>query len=192
MSAPISELAAPRRLSPLIRRAHARFEVLKSPGLFRHLRLRFKECTDCASVKGRPPNPGPSPWNIEPTGPFEVVSMDFVTHLPKSERQNTFLLLFQDMFTGYVMCKPMNSTTAQDCAEAYEEVVFRNYGRSRFMSRLFGRFSEMMGIQQKATVAHCPQVNGQQERSRQTESERMLKSPTKPTGTTMQRSFCML
>ncbi|OWY93770.1 LOW QUALITY PROTEIN: reverse transcriptase [Phytophthora megakarya] len=103
--------------------------------------------------------------------------MDFVTHLPKSERGNIVLLLFQDMFTGYVMGKPMSSTTAQDCAEAYEEVVFRNYGASseirhdkdpRFMSRVFRRFSEMMGIQQKATLAYRPQVHGQQERSGQT------------------------
>ncbi|OWZ17391.1 reverse transcriptase [Phytophthora megakarya] len=76
-----------------------------------------KECTDCASAKRRPQNPGPSPGDIELSGPFEVVSMDFFTHLPKSKRGNTFLLLFQDMFTGYVMCKPMSSTTAQDCAE---------------------------------------------------------------------------
>ncbi|OWZ05214.1 reverse transcriptase [Phytophthora megakarya] len=133
-------------------------------GMFQDVEMFVKECTDCASAKGRPPNPGPSPGNIEPTGPFEVVSMDFVTHLPKSER-------------GYVMCKPMRSTTAQDCAEAYEEVVFRNYGASseirhdrdpRLMSRVFRRFGEMMGIQQKATLAYRPQVHGQQERSGQT------------------------
>ncbi|OWZ06342.1 reverse transcriptase [Phytophthora megakarya] len=119
----------------------------------------------------------PLPRKNEPTGPFEVVSMDFVTHLPKSERGNAFLLLFQDMFTGDVMCKPMSSITAQDCAEAYEEVVFRNYGASseirhvrdpRFMSRVFRRFSEMMGIQQNATLAYRPQANDQQKRSSQT------------------------
>ncbi|OWY95943.1 hypothetical protein PHMEG_00033913, partial [Phytophthora megakarya] len=76
----------------------------------------------------KPPNAGPSPGNIEPRQPFEVVSMDFVTHMPKSDRGNTFLLLFQDMFSGYVMCKPMDSTTAQDVTEAYEERVFRNFG----------------------------------------------------------------
>ncbi|POM70584.1 Reverse transcriptase, partial [Phytophthora palmivora] len=34
------------------------------------------------------------------------------------------------MFSGYVMCKPMASTTAQDVAEAYEESVFRRFGAS--------------------------------------------------------------
>ncbi|OWZ07615.1 hypothetical protein PHMEG_00019973 [Phytophthora megakarya] len=56
--------------------------------------------------------------------------MDILIHLPESARGNTFLLLFQDMFSGYVMCKPMSSTTAEDVAEAYEEQVFQIFGAS--------------------------------------------------------------
>ncbi|OWY94856.1 reverse transcriptase, partial [Phytophthora megakarya] len=97
-------------------------------GMYADVEAFVKECVDCASGKGRPPNQGPSPGNIELTHPFEIVSMDFVTHLPESARGNTFLLLFQDMFSGYVMCKPMSSTTAQEVAEAYEERVFQMVG----------------------------------------------------------------
>ncbi|OWZ13901.1 reverse transcriptase [Phytophthora megakarya] len=100
------------------------------PGMYADVEHFVQECVDCASGKGKPPNAGQSPGNIEPRQPFEVVSMDFVTHMPKSDRGNTFLLLFQDMFSGYVMCKPMDSTTTQDVAEAYEERVFRNFGAS--------------------------------------------------------------
>ncbi|OWY97360.1 reverse transcriptase [Phytophthora megakarya] len=101
--------------------------------------------------------------------------MDFV-HTPSKAGTWEYLPTFVSGH-GYVMCKPRSSTTAQDCAEAYEEVVFRNYGVSseirhdrgpRFMSRVFRRFSEMMGIQQKATLAYRPQANGHQERSGQT------------------------
>ncbi|KAE9313831.1 hypothetical protein PR003_g19398 [Phytophthora rubi] len=147
------------------------------PGMYADVGAFVKECVDCASGKGRPPNPGPSPGNIEPRYPFEVVSMDFVTHLPKSERGNTFLLLFQDTFSGYVMCQPMDSTTAQDVAEAYEERVFRSFGASsllrhdqdpRFMSEVFTRFRELLGSRQRANLAYRPQANGQQERSVQT------------------------
>jgi len=124
------------------------------PGMYQDVQRYVKECVDCASGKGRPPNAGPSPGNIEPRRPFEVVSMDFVTHMPKSDRGNTFLLLFQDTFSGFVMCKPMSSTTAQDVAEAYEERVFRMFGASsllrhdqdpRFMSEVFTRFRELLG-----------------------------------------------
>ncbi|KAE9312441.1 hypothetical protein PR003_g19758 [Phytophthora rubi] len=157
------------------------YEKLRSefywPGMYAGVEHYVKECTDCASGKGRPPNPGPSPGNIEPRRPFELVSMDFVTHMPESARGNTFLLLFQDTFSGYIMCKPMSSTTAQDVAEAYEEQVFRRFGASsmirhnqdpRFMSEVFTRFRELLGSKQRATLAYRPQANGQQERSVQT------------------------
>ncbi|POM57614.1 Reverse transcriptase [Phytophthora palmivora] len=154
------------------------FEKLSSEfywlGMYADVAIFVKECVDCASGKGRPPNPGPSPRNIEPSRPFEVASMDFVTHMPKSARGNTFLLLFQNMFSGYVMCKPMSITTAQDVAEAYEERVFRNFGASslirhdqdpRFMSEVFKCFRELLGSRQRATLGYRPQANGQQKRS---------------------------
>ncbi|POM65522.1 Reverse transcriptase [Phytophthora palmivora] len=132
-------------------------------GMYADVERFVKKCVDCASGKRRPPNPGPSPGNIEPSRPFEVVSMDFVTHMPKSAR--------------YVMCKPMSVTTAQDVAEAYEERVFRNFGASslirhdqdpRFMSEVFKCFRELLGSRQRATLGYRPQANGQQERSVQT------------------------
>ncbi|OWY99805.1 reverse transcriptase [Phytophthora megakarya] len=125
------------------------------PGMYADVQHFVKECVDCASGKGARPNAGPSPGNIEPRHPFEAVSMDFVTHMPESARGNTFLLLFQDMLSGYVMCKPMSSTTAQDVAEAYEEQVFQRFGASsmirhdqdpRFMSEVFTRFRELLGM----------------------------------------------
>jgi hypothetical protein len=73
------------------------------------------------------------------------------------------LLLFQDMFSGYVMCKAMRGTTAQEVSEAYEEVVFRRFRASsmtrhdrdpRFMSDMFRHFARMMGSQQCATLAY--------------------------------------
>ncbi|POM71494.1 Reverse transcriptase [Phytophthora palmivora] len=64
-------------------------------GMYADVEGFVKECVDCTSGKGRPQNPGPSPGNIEPRRPFEVVSISF------------------DAFSGFVMCKPMSSTTAQ-------------------------------------------------------------------------------
>ena len=147
------------------------------PGMFRRVERFVKECVDCETSKGRPRNPGPSPGNITPEYPFEVVSMDFVLPLPASSQGNTSLLLFQDMFSGYIMCKAMSGTTAQEVAEAYEEMVFRRFGASsyvrhdqdpRFMSEVFAEFRRMLGSQQRATLAYRPQANGQQERSVQT------------------------
>ncbi|POM58084.1 Reverse transcriptase [Phytophthora palmivora] len=125
--------------------------------------------------KGRPQDPGPSPGNIEPRRPFEVVSMDFVTHLPKPWEH------IPVAFSGYVLrvchVQTHELSTAQDVAEVYEEQVFRRFGASsmlrhdqdpRFMSEAFTRFRELLGSKQRATLAYRPQANGQQERSVQT------------------------
>ncbi|KAE9289376.1 hypothetical protein PR003_g25570 [Phytophthora rubi] len=147
------------------------------PGMYADVERFVNECVDCVTAKGAPPNPGPSPGNILATRPFEAVSMDFVTHLPKSDRGNVFLLLFQCMFSGFVICKPMSSTTAQEVAKAYMDRVFQRFGASemirhdrdpRFMSEVFAKFREMLGSRQRATLAYRPQANGQQERSVQT------------------------
>ncbi|OWZ17732.1 hypothetical protein PHMEG_0008285 [Phytophthora megakarya] len=107
---------------------------------------------------------GPSPGNLLATRPFQCA------------------------FSGFVMCKAMASTEAQDVSEVYEEFVFQRFGASemirhdrdpRFMGRVFkhfqemlGRvfkhFQEMLGSRQRATLAYRPLANGQQERSVQT------------------------
>ncbi|GMF36802.1 unnamed protein product [Phytophthora fragariaefolia] len=108
------------------------YEKLRSefywPRMYANVEHYVKECVDCASGKDVLQTQGPG--NIEPRRPSEVVSMNFVTHMPESERGNTFILLFQDAFSGFVMCKPMRSTTAQDVADVYEECVFRRFGAS--------------------------------------------------------------
>ncbi|KAE9281163.1 hypothetical protein PR003_g27755, partial [Phytophthora rubi] len=43
------------------------------PGMYADVDRFVEECVDCASGKGRPPNPGPSPGNITPRRPFEAV-----------------------------------------------------------------------------------------------------------------------
>ncbi|KAJ0408667.1 hypothetical protein ATCC90586_006368 [Pythium insidiosum] len=83
---------------------------------------------------------GPSPGNLQPEYPFQVVSMDFypfqvvsmdfVGPLPASTQGNTMLLLFQDVFSGFVMCAAMSDTSAQAVAEAYDRVVFQRFGAS--------------------------------------------------------------
>ncbi|KAJ0391237.1 hypothetical protein ATCC90586_011143 [Pythium insidiosum] len=87
------------------------------------------------------------------------------------------LLLFQDVFSGFVMCAAMSDTSAQAVAEAYDRVVFQRFGASsiirhdrdpRFMSEVFASFRRMIGSRQRATLAYRPQANGQQERSVQT------------------------
>jgi len=103
--------------------------------------------------------------------------MDHIPSLPKSFKGNTKLLLWVDLFSGYVIAKASASRTAQTVAENYEECVFRRFGASEairhdrepgFMSDFFHAFSRIVGQKQKATMAYRPQANGTAERMVQT------------------------
>ncbi|OWZ11142.1 reverse transcriptase [Phytophthora megakarya] len=60
-----------------------------------------------------------------------MISIAFVTpFMTESSRGNAFPLVLLDIELGYVMCKPMSATTAQDVAEVNEELVFQIIGAS--------------------------------------------------------------
>ncbi|GMF52045.1 unnamed protein product [Phytophthora fragariaefolia] len=103
--------------------------------------------------------------------------MDHIPSLPKSYKGNTELLIWIDLFTGYVIAKASASRTAQTIAENYEECVFRRFGASEvirhdrepgFMADFLRSFNKIVGQKQRATMAYRPQANGTAERMVQT------------------------
>ncbi|POM69701.1 Reverse transcriptase [Phytophthora palmivora] len=99
--------------------------------------------------------------------------MDHIPSLPRSHKGNTELLIWIDLFTGYVIAKANASRTAQTVTENYEECVFSRFGESEdirhgrepgFMSDFFRSFSKIVGQRQQATMAYRPQANGTTER----------------------------
>ena len=80
--------------------------------------------------------------------------MDHIPSLPRSYKGNTELLIWVDLFTGYVIAKASSSRAAQTVVEGYEECVFRRFGasevirhdrKSGFMSDFFRELSRMVG-----------------------------------------------
>ncbi|OWY99750.1 reverse transcriptase [Phytophthora megakarya] len=106
------------------RRIQANFH---SRGLYRSVQHYVGKCTDW---KGKPTGQGESPGSIQGTYPFQVISMDHIPSLPKSFKGNTELLIWADLFTGYVIANAGPSREAQAVAENYEECVFRRFGAS--------------------------------------------------------------
>ncbi|KAE8977332.1 hypothetical protein PR001_g25162 [Phytophthora rubi] len=146
-------------------------------GLYRSVQRYVGECVDCKTGKGRPTLQGESPGNIQATYPFQIITMDHISSLPKSHKGNTELLIWVDLFTGYVIAKASASRTAQTIAESYEECVFRRFGASEvirhdrepgFMADFFRSFNKILGQRQRATMAYRPQANGTAERMVQT------------------------
>ncbi|OWZ18046.1 LOW QUALITY PROTEIN: reverse transcriptase [Phytophthora megakarya] len=147
------------------------------PGLFKSVQRHVGECVDCETGKDRPTIQGESPGNIVATYPFQVVAMDHIPSLPASHKGNTELLIWVDLFTGFVIAKASASRTVQTVAESYEEAVFRRFGASEtihhdrepgFMSDFFKAFNKPKGQRQRETLVYRPQANGAAERMVQT------------------------
>ncbi|GMF43561.1 unnamed protein product [Phytophthora fragariaefolia] len=121
-------------------------------GLYATVTRHVRVCADCSTSKGKPHLKGYSPGNVLAERPFQLMSMDFVTPLPKTRRGNTSLLLFQCSFTGYA-----TSLLLSQCS-------FTGYD-PRFMSETFKAFAELIQARSRATLSYRPQANGQQKRS---------------------------
>jgi hypothetical protein len=96
----------------------------------------------------------------EEADPFQMICMDHIPSLPRLYKGNTELLIWVDLFTGYVIAKASASRTAQTIAENYEEYVSRRFGASEvirherepgFMADFFKALNRIIGQRHKAT-----------------------------------------
>ncbi|OWZ13922.1 reverse transcriptase [Phytophthora megakarya] len=129
------------------------------------------ECVDIKTEKGKPEIRGKSPGNLQATYPFRIIAMNHIPSLRRSHKGNTELLIWDDLFTGYVIAKSSSSQSTQTVAEPYEEYVFRRFGANEmirhvrepgFMYDFFRALNKILG--QRATMAYRPQANGNGER----------------------------
>lgn len=98
-------------------------------GMFADVQRFVLACTDCSTGKGQPWIRGKSPGNLLPLYPFHVVSMDFVTDLPKTSAGIPSCCCSKTC-SGYVLCKPLPNRMADTVAQAYESVVYQRFGAS--------------------------------------------------------------
>ncbi|OWZ00886.1 LOW QUALITY PROTEIN: reverse transcriptase [Phytophthora megakarya] len=132
------------------------------------------ECVNCETGKGKPVIRSESPGNLQATYPFQIIAMDPIPSLPRSRKGNTELLIWVDLFTGYLIAK---ASSSRSVPESYEECVLRRFGAIEmirhdrepgFMSDFFRAFNKIMGQRQQATMAYRPKANGIAQRMVQT------------------------
>ncbi|OWZ07964.1 hypothetical protein PHMEG_00019572 [Phytophthora megakarya] len=76
--------------------------------------------------KGKPVIRGESPGNLQATYPFQIIAMEHIPSLPRSHKGNTELLIWVDLFTGYVIAKASSSRSAQTVAESALKMYVRD------------------------------------------------------------------
>ena len=151
--------------------------------LRKHVTDYVKKCLMCQRNKHGQHTPyGEGQPNPIPNGPWEDISMDFITKLPKSRDPVTgvtydAIMVIVDRFTKYLITVPFKEThTAEQLGHLLLDRLVRDHGvpitiitdRDKlFMSNYWKTISAAMGTKPKMSTAYHPQTDGQTERANQ-------------------------
>ena len=112
-----------------------------------------------------------------PTRPFEVVTMDFIPELPKSNGFDNILVVV-DKLTKYGIFIPCSTQiTEEETARLFFKHIIAQYGLpqqvitdrdSRWRNDFWGEICRLMGTKRSLTTAYHPQADGQTEILNQT------------------------
>ena len=116
---------------------------------------------------------------------WERVSLDFITHLPRTRAGYDTLLVIVDYVTKMMILRPTHSTaTAVDTARIFMDAVIRVHGvprtivsdrDTRFTSNFWREICKVMGTQLAMSSGFHPQTDGQTERANRS-IEEMLRA----------------
>ncbi len=139
-----------------------------------------KGCASCQENKinthWQKPHLVPITTNIN-AEPFEVVAMDFIVKLPKSNGYDTILTIMDHDCSKVAIFIPCNETiTTEGVVNLIIKYAFPHYGFPRriildrdmlFMSQFMKHFYQKTGTKQNISMGYHPQTDGQSEQSNQ-------------------------
>ena len=124
-----------------------------------------KKCDRCAAGKS-PPYTTKAPLQLDsPTYPWERIAMDIVGPLPKTDRNNRYILVISDYFTKWPEAFALPDHRAETIAEKLVDDVLCRHGVPRtihtdqgkdFDSKLIKALCELLEIEKTRTTAYHP------------------------------------
>jgi transposase InsO family protein len=172
------------RMEDLVKRAYW------WPGMSADIRRYVESCDLCQRSK---PRAGPTPGTLQslpiPAGPWESVTMDFITGLPRTASGHDAICVFVDRatkMTHFAACR--KSITAEQTGALFLQNVVRLHGEPnevisdrgpQFASEFFQGYLKALGTDSLLSSAYRPQTDGQTERMNRV-LEEMLRSFTAP------------
>jgi hypothetical protein len=143
------------------------------------VRHYVKSCDSCQRIKASQQSPAGllQPLAI-PKVPWEQVSMDFITQLPKTKAGFDAIVVFVDTFSKMVHFVPTKTTaTAPDIARLFFDNVFHLHGLPKslvsdrdpkFTSHFWQSLFQTLGTKLAMSTAFHPQTDGQTEHANRT------------------------
>ena len=155
------------------------------PGMSTFIEKYVTGCDTCSQTKNRTHQPfGPLKPNTVPTAPWQIISCDLITQLPKSAEFDAILVVV-DRLTKQAHFLPTTSEVdAAGIADLFISAIWKLHGTpkevisdrgpqfaAKFLKHVFSR----LGIKSSLSTAYHPQSDGQTERVNQ-ELEQYLRA----------------
>ena len=150
------------------------------PSLKTWIAKYVKGCVTCQQNKTRSHPTRPPPFKIPvPVDalPFQIVAMDLITQLPRSNGYDAILTVVDHRCTRAAIFLPCNSTTTgEGVARLYYDYIYRWFSLPtkiisdrdpRFTSHFAKALCARLGVQQNLSTAFHPQTDGLSERKNQ-------------------------
>lgn len=99
------------------------------PRMFSDVKTYVRKCKICQTSKG--PNTKPAGFlgkRALPERPWEMIATDLVGPLPRSSRGFKYICVITDVFSKYVVIKPIRDAKSKTVAAVIESEVFLTYG----------------------------------------------------------------
>ncbi|GIZ39392.1 hypothetical protein CKM354_000277800 [Cercospora kikuchii] len=144
------------------------------PGMSAYIRRWVQNCHVCSRIKpSRQRNRGLLQPLPTPDRAWDSISMDFITHLPKSEGFDAIFVVVDRLtkLRHYVPC--LTTDGAEEIARLFVKNIFRLHGKpinivsdrdAKFMSDFWKHLTRKLRITCSPSTAYHPQTDGQTER----------------------------
>eukprot|EP00253_Pinus_taeda_P012641 PITA_12641 len=148
------------------------------PGMKKDIAEYLARCLECQQIKAEHQHPAGllQPLPI-PEWKWEIISMDFITGLPKTKKGNDSIMVVVDKLSKAAHFIPVQSTyRAPQIAHVFMQNVFRLHGLPKviisdrdvkFTSAFWRTLFADLGTQLNFSTAYHPQTDGQTERVNQ-------------------------
>ena len=145
-------------------------------GMTEFVKAYIKGYATCQTTKIQPPVKVPLKPNEIPEGPWETITMDFITDLPKSAGYNSILTVI-DRHSKAIILSPCHKTiTAEQTSQLLVDNVWKHTGFPKaiisdqgpqFAAQVTQELWRKLGIKQKLSTAFHPQTDRESERVNQ-------------------------
>ena len=140
-------------------------------GMKKDIALYVAKCLTCSQVKAEHQKPSGLLQQLElPVWKWEMITMDFITKLPRTSRGNDTIWVIVDRLTKSAHFLPMKETYSMDkLAKLYVNDIVSLHGvplsivsdrDSRFTSRFWKSFQDALGTKLNLSIAYHPQTDG--------------------------------